>query len=187
MAIGKLSEELWLSVLPQGLTFTVTAPENSTHDQWYTYFEVGRRNLPYTVEAGKRVATSVLSTTYVLDSGPGLSNKLRFKVSGQLNGKQVNKEGYFIFSSTDWPLFGRPDNSILTFQFDGTDAVSISQQVRTLVSPDPYYFGFAVKDDQLLMVVSRENNIGTAVMSKIIDGILTLHTKAIGWVFGKIL
>jgi hypothetical protein len=54
------------------------------------------------------------------------------------------------------------------------------------VTPDPFYCAFALKDNELVLITSRENNLSTTIISNVVSGIITAHTKALGWLFGKV-
>ncbi len=187
MAVGSINEALRLSALPDGFTFTVTALEGETRDDWRGFFDRRSDSVPYNVLPGKEIAEAHLTTSSVLDSGQGPTCKIRFKIAGTVDGKAVEKKGYFTFSTSDWPLVGRPDNLILGCNLDGSDTITVIQEVRLLTTPDPFSCAFVVKDDQLGLIISRENNLTNAIVSKVVGGIFTAHTKAIGWVFGKII
>lgn len=191
MSIGKLVQEVYLVALPENCNFTVTELEtkHKVRDS-FAFFETTKKP-PYEVtftSAKVKLATSILGTTSTISSGQGLSNTLRFTVSGNINNKSFKKEGTITVSSTEWPrIGGRPDHSVLTYIFDGSNPVSISQQTPTLINPDPYYIAFSInKDNQIYMIVSREDNLGTKLMSGILDGIFTIHTAGLKWAFGKI-
>lgn len=190
-AMGRLVEELYLVSLPENCKFTVTKLENNRKGSWYTLFET-RKQPPYEVNPTSKkalVATSVLGTTSVTDSGEGLSNTLYFTISGTISKNYFEKKGYITFNSTEWPSFpriGRPDYSIITYTFDGSKSESISQQTPTLITPDPYNIAFLIKNQEMYMIVSREDNLGTKVMSSILGGILNIHTAGLKWVVSKI-
>ena len=186
MAVGSINETLFLSALPAGFTFTVTALEGETRDDWRGFFDRRSDSVPYDVPAGKAIAEAHLTTSSVLDSGVGPACKIRFKITGSFAGKPVEKTGYFAFTTSDWPLVGRPDNLILNSHLDGSDAFAVIQEVRLLTTPDPFSCAFAIKGDEIGLIVSREKNLTNEVVSKVVGGILTAHSKAIGWVFGKI-
>jgi len=189
MVVGTLREELYLVALPENCKFTVTKLENNHKDNWLTYFGSSKEP-PYVVNpisGGKAlVVESGLSSTSIWDSGEGLSNTLHFTVSGTISNKQFEKKGYITFSSTAWSKTVRPDYSILLYGFDNNQALSLNQKVPPLLTPDPYYIAFAIKDEQICMIASCEHNLTNQVISTIVEGILTAHTKALGWVFGKL-
>ena len=181
MATGHINQRLRMSALPADLTFTVTALENNRRGSWYSYFNLRDDRVPFKAAAGNLVV-STLSTTSVLDHGPGLSNTLRFTVEAKIQGRNVKKAGYFVFATTDWPRIGRPDYTTLLFELDGQQAASITQQVPTLITPDPYCCTFAVKDNKLYMLVSNDENLSTTTIGMVIDGLLSVHTKALSWI-----
>ena len=189
MAFGKLVEELNLVSLPENWTYTVTKWENHEKENWYTAFEY-KKKPPYVVNPKpgqkERVVTSYLSSTSLWDSGNGLSHTLYFSVSGQINGKSKERKGYVKFGSTDWSKHARPDYSILTFGFEGEPAETINQEVPFLVSPNGYYLAFAIKEEQITMIVSRENNLTNDLISLILQGIVELHSAAIKKTIAKI-
>lgn len=187
MAVGTINESLVLSSLPDGFTFTVTALEGETRDDWRGFFDRRSDSVPYNVVPGKEIAEAHLTTSSVLDSGKGPTCKIRFKLTGTFEGKPVEKKGAFTFSTSDWPLVGRPDNLILGCNLEGSDTVTVIQEVRLLTTPDPFSCAFTIKGDELGLIISQENNLTNAIVSKVVGGIFFAHTKAIGWVFGKII
>lgn len=190
MAIGKLAESLYLSSVPENCTFTVTEFINERRDSWYAYLEgASGRKAPYTVTPRKNnqgglVAHSVLSTTSVWDKGTGTTAILNFTVSCDIAGKSITKKGYFKFSSTDWPRLGRPDYSLLLFGFDGDMVRELTIETPRLINPDPYYMSVALKDDKLYLIASIKDDLSTTVISNVIGGIITAHTKALSWAVG---
>lgn len=193
MAIGKLSKSLYLSSLPENCTFNVTRFEIERRDDWYSYLEgASSRKAPYEVTPrtqdgrGGVVGHSILSTTSVTDRGTGASCTLHFTVTCKIEGKTIEKSGYFKFSSTNWPFFGRPDYCLGLFGFDGEPVRELTSQTPTLVSPDPYYMSIAIKDNKLYLIASIEDNLSTTVISNVVGGILYVHTKALTWAVGLI-
>lgn len=187
MAVGSINEALYLASLPEGFTFTVTALETETRDDWRGFFDRRADSVPYDVPAGKEIAEAHLTTSSVLDSGVGPTCKIRFKIAGSIGGKAVEKKGYFTFTNSEWPLVGRPDHLILGSSLDGTDSVAVVQDVRILTTPDPFSCAFVLKGDEIGLIISREKNLTNEVVSTVVGGILTAHTKAISWVFGKVI
>jgi hypothetical protein len=129
-----------------------------------------------------------MTTVSITDSGDGASCRFRFRfrVHGTIGDNSIDKTGYFIFSTTGWPTVGHPDYALLGFQSKGSEASTIYQKVPTLVTPDPFYCAFALKDNELVLITSRENNLSTTIISNVVSGIITAHTKALGWLFGKV-
>jgi hypothetical protein len=189
MAIGKLVEDIILKSMPDNCTFTVTELIEDKKDDWYSLFSSPRKT-PHKVvpktEGSGLIATSMLSTTSVTDSGPGVPATLKFEFTCETDSGEAKKTGYIKSSATNWPYLGRPDYSILIFGFDGETPQEVSRSVPTLVDPDPFYIAFGKKDDQVVIVASTEDSLGTQVVSKILDGVITAHEKALSWVFGKI-
>ncbi|QEI08397.1 hypothetical protein FXN63_23085 [Pigmentiphaga aceris] len=187
MAVGSVNEALFLASLPEGFTFTVTALETDTHDNWRGFFDRRSDSVPYDVAAGQEIAEARMTTSRVLDSGVGPTCKLRFKIAGTIGGKTVEKKGNFTFTTSDWPLVGRPDQLILNSSLDGMDSVAVIQDVRLMTTPDPFSCAFVLKGEELGLIISREKNLTNEVVSTVVGGILTVHGKAISWVFGKII
>lgn len=51
MSVGKVSQQLYLTSLPDGGVFTVTAVSTPSDDTWYTYFS---HTAPFSVTARRR-------------------------------------------------------------------------------------------------------------------------------------
>jgi hypothetical protein len=184
MAVGKLVEDIILKSIPDNCTFTVTELIGGQNDDWYSMFTYPSKT-PHQVDPQKgseKIATSLLSTTSVTDRGPGVPATLKFEYTCQTKSGKAKKTGYLKSTATNWPLIGRPDYSILIFGFDGETPLEVSRQVPTLISPDPFYIAFGQKDDQVVIVASTEDSLGTQVVSNVLDGILTVHSAAFKWV-----
>lgn len=108
----------------------------------------------------------------------------RFRIEGEVDGKAIEKKGYFKFTTTEWGRLARPDYGILLFSIDGMEASTVQIQMPTLVTPDPFRFTVAVKDGRVALIATTEATLETAILSNIMDGILKIHTKALSWVFG---
>ena len=193
MSIGKLVEEIILKSVFDGCELTITGLETEKRDSWYSEFRYpSKKMIPHDIvikHEGTPVATTLLSSTSATDSGVGVSATLKFRLEYSSDSGRVHKTGFIKSSATPWPSFpnlGRPDYALLLFGLDGEAPQEVSRSVPMLINPDPFYIAFGKKGDQVLMVASTEDSLGTKVVSSILDGIITAHTKALSWCFGAI-
>ncbi len=188
---GSLAGSVYLRELPEGLVFTLENSDAHDTDTWYTAISYGSKKPPYTVNAGRGenslISNALISSTSIWSRGTGPTLTLRFSIKGNTNGRYIEKGGYMTFSGTEWPWSGRPDYLMLLFSFDGEQAMQISMKTPFMIRPDPFYLGIGIKDEKLLIIASIEDNLTTDIISNVISGIFTAHTKAISWVFGKII
>lgn len=181
MAVGTINEDMILKSLPSDSTFTVVEFIPEERGKWYSWIDRGKK-LPYNVNEGELIAITNLSTTNVLATGSGVSAALRFKLSCSTSEGSTEKMGYIKVSSTDWPLFGRPDYSLLIFGFDGDIPTDIRKKIPYLMRPDPWYVGIGIQDNKIALVASADASLSTTVISNILSGIVTAHTEALKWV-----
>ncbi len=192
MAVGTISQELYLTGLPPNSTFTVTRFEIEKKQDWYAYLHGrGYSPAPYEVkprqnESGGLVVYSKLSSTTVFVKGTGNSGTMHFTINCIIDGKEVSKNGYFKFTATDWGSVKRPAYFITMFGFDGEPIRELMGETPTFVQPDPLYMNISLKNNQLYLIASLENNLSTTIISNVLDGILTVHTKALSWAVGLI-
>lgn len=180
MAVGKLRCTVNLTEIPENWSLEVTEFTPNATGDWYAENEM--KAPPYSVAKGKTITECILSTTDVTDHGAGPSAKVLFTVTDVKGNKN---KGFLVMSSTPWGYTSRPDYLTLTFGLVGEAPLApIYLDVPTLITPDPFSVGFSQKDEQILMVGSSDKTVSTEVMSDILDGIITAHTKVLAWIIG---
>lgn len=181
MAVGTINEDIILKSLPNDSTFTVIEFIPEERDKWYSWIDRGKK-IPYNVSEGELIAITNLSTTNVLAMGSGVSVSLRFKLIYSNSGSFNEKMGYIKVSSTNWPLFGRPEYSLLIFGFDGDIPTDIRKKIPFLMRPDPWYLGIGIQDNKIALVASADASLSTTVISNILNGIIKAHETALRWI-----
>jgi hypothetical protein len=187
MSVGKVTQQLYLTGLPDGAVFTVTkvdAPDNST---WFTYFS---RSAPFTVTGTQQnpgwIGESIIQTKSTLGGGDPPYVTLTYTLHVAINGEPVTRNGYLNINTTKFFEVDRPDYSLLTFSIDGQPPQNVSQEIPTLQDPDPIYVGFAVTNSQVLVAASVQNLLSTRVLNDLIKGVIDVNTSLVKWVIGAL-
>jgi hypothetical protein len=181
MAVGTIAEDTYLTSLPSNTTFTVIELIPEERDGWVSSIGIGKKP-PYNVSQSEQIVITNLSTTKVTDTGAGPSATLKFKINFSTPDRSIEKTGYITVSSTDWPLIGRPDYSLLTFGFDQDVPQTIHKKIPYLISPDSWSIGIGIQDNKIALVAQADSKLETKLISTILQGIVTAHTDALKWV-----
>jgi hypothetical protein len=187
MSIGKVTQPLYLTGLPEGAIFSVVDINTPNDDTWYTYFN---RTAPFSVTGTQAqpglMGESIIQTRSVYGGGasPYVTLICQLQVPG--NGAMVSKLVYLNISATQFGKIQRPDYSLLTFTIDNQIPQTASQPISTLQAPDPIYVGFAVSNDQVVIAASPQNLLTTQVLAGLINGVLTINKELVSWMTGKL-
>jgi len=187
MSVGKVTQQLYLTSLPDGGIFTVTAVSTPRDDTWYTYFS---HAAPFSVAGTQAqpgyIGESMIQTQGVFGGGTPPYVTLTYTLLVPVNGQQVTKTGYLNVNTTAFYELARPDYSLLTFSIEGQPPQNVSQQIPTEQDPDPIYVGFAVSNGQVIVAASPQNLLTTRVLDDLINGVIDVDTELVKWVIGAL-
>ncbi|MDI7188372.1 hypothetical protein [Leptospira santarosai] len=183
-AVGKLTCTVNLDGLPSNwsveiISFTPVIP--SGNNGWYAINN--GPTLPYTLQADGQMVSCILSSTNVQDSGIGPSGIYTFQVTDE---KGYTSGGTLQLGSTEWGVFNRASEIYLTFDFldDPNPPQMVLMLVPTLLTPDPFSLGFGEDGSgNMIMVASADQTVTTFFVAQIIQGIITLHTTLLAWIW----
>lgn len=188
MSVGKITQYLYLTGLPDGAVFTVNSVTTPEDKKWDTDFS---RHAPFTVTGTQShpglIGWSTIQTRSVFDTGTPPYVTLAYTLQLPVNGQQVTKTGYLSFNTTEFNFPSRPDYSLLTFNIEGLPPQNVSQKVRDLLTPDPMYVGFAVNENKVMVAASKENLLTTQVLNDLINGVIRVDIALVKWVIGALL
>ncbi|HEU0013437.1 MAG TPA: hypothetical protein VFQ45_07120 [Longimicrobium sp.] len=188
MSAGKVTQQLYLTGLPDGGVFTVTSVTAPQDSDWYTYFS---RTAPFTVTGTQQqpgyIGESVIQTQGVFGGGTPPYVTLAYSLQVPVNGQTVTKTGYLSVNTTAFGEIERPDYSLLTFNIEGQPPQNVSQEIPDLQDPDPIYVGFAVSSSQVLIAASTENLLSSKVLEDLIDGVIDVNEELVKWVIEALL
>ncbi|MDP8933788.1 MAG: hypothetical protein M3N42_06505 [Cyanobacteriota bacterium] len=181
---GRVSNSIYLRSLPEKCTFTVTKLESTINKEWHTTLGTPH-NLPYVVTLGSEghrlIASSTIEPQERSGHGSPPSTAVHFTISCTIENKPVEKHGTIMFSTTEWG-WARPDDSILTFGFEGEGVKPLTQKIPMLDSPHSYYLGFAIQDNKIFMAAGIEEDFWSDFAHMLVNGVMVAHTKAIEYV-----
>ena len=178
MAAGKVSQDLYLTGLPPGLSFTIQSATTPNTPDFYTYFN---RTCPFDVTGTQanpgHIGQCVIASNDVLDSGTPLSIELLYTLDTPTSNLA---SGYLTIGATDFGALARADYTTLTFSVNGQPPSTVTQTVPyPLLAPDPIYIGFAMMQDQIAIAATPQNLLSTQVLSVVLSGILTAHVSVV--------
>jgi hypothetical protein len=176
MAPGKVSQQLYLTSLPEGAVFTVTSITTPKTDSFYTYFN---KTAPFSIKGALTEPTdigeSVIQSQGVLDHGTPPQVTLAYTLQLTINKQPTHKTGYLNICTTEFGRIFRPDYSTLTFNIENQAPRSIEQDIHDGQAPDPIHIAFAINSDQVLMNAIPQHKLSTEVLSKLIGGVEFAH------------
>ncbi|EMO61370.1 hypothetical protein LEP1GSC133_3400 [Leptospira borgpetersenii serovar Pomona str. 200901868] len=187
-AVGKLTCTVNLDGLPSNwsvevISFTPVIP--SGNNGWYAINN--GPTPPYTLQADGQLVSCILSSTNVTDSGEGPYGVYVFQVT---NEKGYTSDGTLQLGSSQWGTVQRPDQIYLIFDFlnDSNPAQTILMPVPTLLTPDPFSLGFGEDNggEDVIMVGASNQTVTTLVVAQIIQGLITVHTTLLSWIWRNI-
>jgi len=188
MAIGKVSQQLYLTSLPDGCIFTVTSVTTPQTSDFYTYFN---KTAPFSVtgtqDSPGYIGETVIETQGVFGGGTPPYVTLQYSLQVSTGDNSAISAGYLNVNTTAFGFIQRPDYSILTFDIDTQPPQNVSQAIPSELDPDPIYVGFAVTTAQALIAGSSENLLSTDVLEKLIEGVIDVDTELVKWVIGALL
>ncbi|KAF3314996.1 hypothetical protein TWF173_004212 [Orbilia oligospora] len=203
--MASLNQNLYLSQLPEGLRFTVTAVTPSVPDSsgWGAKFQNSfvspnpiyhnhNQDRPsFEVSVSKNGGSIGVAT---LDGNHGIFNgrhggkvEISFRVEGttEMGGRPVrfDRKGFITVSSSDWHWFSRPDYSNISFCLDDDAPANVSLSVPATISgmPDHAYFGIRVGPgtDQMGIACSSSKELVDKILDHMISGIFAVHGKIV--------
>lgn len=187
MSVGKITQQLYLTSLPEGAVFTVTSVSTPQTDDFYTYFN---NKAPFTVtgtpEQPGNIGSSIIQTQDAFGGGTPPYVTLQFNLQVPNNGQTATTTGYLNINTTEFGTIERPDYSLLTFSIDNQAPQNVSQEIPTLQAPDPIYVGFAVNEGKVVIAASSQNNLSTQVLSALITGVIEVNTSLVKWVIAAL-
>lgn len=187
MSVGKVTQQLFLTGLPDGGVFTVTSVNAPQNSDWYTYFS---RTAPFTVTGTQAhpgyIGESIIQTQGLIGGGTPPYVTLSYILQAPVNGQQVSTAGYLNINTTAFGTIERPDYSLLTFSIEGQPPQNVSQEIPTEQDPDPIYVGFSVNDSKVVIAASPQNLLSTQLLNDLINGVIDINTDLVKWVIGAL-
>ncbi len=184
MALGKVSQRLYLTSLPEDAVFTVTSITTPRTDTFYTYFN---KTAPFSVKGALTepayLGESVIQSEGPLDHGMPPHVTLAYSLQLTINKQLTHKTGYLNICTTEFGRIQRPDHSTLTFNIDNKEPQSVVQDIPNGQAPDPINIAFAINSDHVLIAASPQHTLTTQLLSALISGVEYAHTTVIKSLF----
>ncbi|KZV73769.1 hypothetical protein PENSPDRAFT_662811 [Peniophora sp. CONT] len=175
MGIGAMNVPLFLTTLPEGMSFTLNSITKDVPQGFWAHESLATGiTLPHTFEAsdvvaghsqnkrGARIVELSLRTDgWGLHGGQGGSFVLKFTISGRPTDQpdaptQNNTEGTLTIGTSEWGVFSRPDQTTFTWQI-GDKHRTYTAKTPTLTYLDDSCLAVAWLPDQKTYVFGVDN------------------------------
>ncbi|KDQ16353.1 hypothetical protein BOTBODRAFT_31040 [Botryobasidium botryosum FD-172 SS1] len=197
MGIGKMTIPLYLTTLPEGMTFTLTSVSRDVPNGFWAHESLASNiTLPHTFQhsdivtgrdtnkRGARVGDfSLMTDGSGLHGGQGGSFVLKFTIAGRPNdhpeAPAQNTEGTLTIGTSEWGFFSRPDQTNFSWQI-GDQHRTYTAKTPTLVYLDDSCLAIAWLPDQKIYVfgVDNQQDFIVKLMQGGVSAILAGHKVA---------
>lgn len=205
MGVGRMTIPLFLSTLPEGMSFTVDEinmnvpsgfwgligglPSGFTFPHTYTASDIAEGQPSN--KRGAKIATLELATDGVFQSGNGGSFVVKFTISGRPDAYPdlpvKTTKGTLTVGTSQWGWFSRPDQTNFSWQI-GEQHQTYTAKTPTLTYLDDSCLAVAYFPDQKDYVfgVNNQQDFLVKLMQGAVGGIIAGHkavwSVAAGWV-----
>jgi len=204
MGIGKMTIPLFLSTLPEGMTFTIdefnpnvpkdfyahiTLPNGITYPHTFTPSEIAAGSPSN--HRGAKIAELILQTESAFTSGQGASFLIKFTISGkpkdQPDAPVQNAKGTLTIGTSEWGTFTRPDQTTFSWQIgDQHQTYTAKTPTLTYLDDSCLVVGYVAAQKGYVFGVTNQQDFLVKLMQGGISGIIAghkaLYTLALGWV-----